>query len=229
VLTQIKKRVRNIFIAGLLVTLPVAFTFFILNFLFKNIDDALSPSFTAMLIRLGAPVPADFRLPGVGVVMTMMIIFLAGLLTANIFGEKLLLLGEKIVEKIPVVRGLYSGAKQVVTAVLDANVNVFRKVVLVEFPRREIYAIGLITADSKGEIQAKTGGDVVNVFVPTTPNPTSGFLIFVPREQTIPLAMTVEDAVKFVLSGGILVPPYPGRHEQPRVESAAGADSSGKA
>ncbi|MFQ5717698.1 MAG: DUF502 domain-containing protein, partial [Nitrospinales bacterium] len=112
-LAKLKRRMRNIFITGLLVTIPIAFTFFILNFLFNKLDSALSPSFTKVLIYWGVPVSENFRIPGVGVFMTVAIIFLVGLLATNIFGKKLVHLGEKIVEKIPVVRNIYTCTKQV--------------------------------------------------------------------------------------------------------------------
>ena len=208
-LTGIKRHIRNVFITGLLVTLPIAFTFFILNFLFENLDNALSPAFTKALIYIGIPIKTDFRIPGVGVAMTLFFIFLVGVFATNIFGKQLVSLGERIVEKIPVVRSVYAGTKQVLTTILDADIKAFSQVVLVEFPRKGTYALGLITSETKGEVQAKTEADVLNVFVPTTPNPTSGFLVFVPKEDVVKLSMSVEDGLKFVISGGLLVPPYP--------------------
>ena len=199
---------RNIFIAGLLVTIPIAFTFFILNFLFKKLDNGLSPYFTKLLIFLGASISESFRLPGVGVFMTVVIIFFVGLLTTNIFGKKLVQIGEKILTKIPIVRSIYTGTKQVVTTVLDADIETFKEVVLIEFPRTGLHALGFITCENKGEIQQKISTDVVNVFVPTTPNPTSGFLVFASRNQIIPLSMSIEEGLKFAISGGIVAPPF---------------------
>ncbi|MFQ5673939.1 MAG: DUF502 domain-containing protein [Nitrospinales bacterium] len=210
---KIKHRIRNVFIAGLLVTIPIAFTFFILNFLFKNLDRALSPAFTKMLIFFGVPIQESFRIPGVGVMMTLIIIFLVGVFTTNIFGKKLVHLGERILQKIPVVRSIYTGTKQVVSTIVDADIETFSKVVLVEFPRKELFAIGFITCENKGEVQARTEEDVVNVFVPTTPNPTSGFLVFASRDQIIELSMSIEEGVKYVVSGGIVSPPFPGGKE----------------
>jgi uncharacterized membrane protein len=188
--------------------MPLAFTFFILNFLFKKLDNALSPYFTKFLITFGTPVAENFRLPGVGVFMTAVIIFLVGLFTTNIFGKKLVQLGEKILARIPIVRSIYTGTKQVVTTILDADIETFNEVVLIEFPRKGLFALGFVTCENKGEIQHKIDDDVVNVFVPTTPNPTSGFLVFSPRNQIIPLSMSIEDGLKFAISGGIVSPPY---------------------
>lgn len=199
---------RNIFITGLLVTLPIAFTIFILNFLFKTLDNWLSPSITKLLILAGAPILEDFRVPGLGVAATVFIIFLVGVLTKNIFGAKLVQLGEMIVEKIPIVRNIYTGAKQVVTTIAHTDTNAFSRVVLVEFPRKGIHAMGFVTSETKGEVQALTEGDVVSVFVPTTPNPTSGFLVFLPQNDIIDLTMSVEDGIKLIISCGIVTPKF---------------------
>ena len=207
-MTGFKRRVRNIFITGLLVTLPIAFTIFILNFLFKTLDNWLSPSITKLLILAGAPILEDFRVPGLGVAATVFIIFLVGVLTKNIFGAKLVQLGEMIVEKIPIVRNIYTGAKQVVTTIAHTDTNAFSRVVLVEFPRKGIHAMGFVTSETKGEVQALTDGDVVSVFVPTTPNPTSGFLVFLPQNDIIDLTMSVEDGIKLIISCGIVTPKF---------------------
>ncbi len=199
---------RNIFITGLLVTLPIAFTIFILNFLFKTLDNWLSPSITKLLILAGAPILEDFRVPGLGVAATVFIIFLVGVLTKNIFGAKLVQLGEMIVEKIPIVRNIYTGAKQVVTTIAHTDTNAFNRVVLIEFPRKGIHAMGFVTSETKGEVQALTEGDVVSVFVPTTPNPTSGFLVFLPQNDIIDLTMSVEDGIKLIISCGIVTPKF---------------------
>ncbi|TDJ51660.1 MAG: DUF502 domain-containing protein [Nitrospina sp.] len=207
-MTGFKRRVRNIFITGLLVTLPIAFTIFILNFLFKTLDNWLSPSITKLLILAGAPILEDFRVPGLGVAATVFIIFLVGVLTKNIFGAKLVQLGEMIVEKIPIVRNIYTGAKQVVTTIAHTDTNAFSRVVLVEFPRKGIHAMGFVTSETKGEVQALIEGDVVSVFVPTTPNPTSGFLVFLPQNDIIDLTMSVEDGIKLIISCGIVTPKF---------------------
>lgn len=202
----IKRRMRNIFLAGVAVTLPIAFTLFILNFLFNALDKSVSPTFTKLLIQLGAPIPEGFRIPGLGVIMTILVIFLVGLFTTNIFGAKLVQLGEMIVEKIPIVRNIYTGVKQVVTTIASTETQAFQKVVLIEFPRKDVYAVGFVSSVSKGEIQQRTVNDVINVIIPTTPNPTSGFLVFVPKEDIIELDMSVEDGIKLIISCGIVSP-----------------------
>ena len=190
----------------MLITLPIALTWFILQFLLKNFD-ALSPVFTRMLIQFGAPIPEGFRIPFLGLVVTLLIVLAVGWLTTNFFGKKLFELGELMIEKIPFVRRIYKGSKQVVSSIAEADTSTFRKVVLIEFPRRGLLAIGFVTGESRGEVQRITRENMLNVFVPTMPNPTSGFLIFSPPEELTEVSMTIEEGIKYVVSGGIVTPP----------------------
>jgi uncharacterized membrane protein len=206
VIKKFQRRLRNVFITGLLITLPIALTWFILQFLLKNFD-ALSPVFTRMLIQLGAPIPEGFRIPFLGLVVTLLIVLAVGWLTTNFFGKKLFELGELLIEKIPFVRRIYKGSKQVVSSIAKADTSTFRKVVLIEFPRRGLLAIGFVTGESRGEVQRITRENMLNVFVPTMPNPTSGFLIFSPPEELTEVSMTIEEGIKYVVSGGIVTPP----------------------
>jgi uncharacterized membrane protein len=203
VFTKLNRRIRNVFITGLLITLPIALTYFILQFLFKNLD-ALSPVFTKVLIDFGAPIPEGYRIPALGLVITLLIVLVVGWFTTNFFGKRLILVGENIVEKIPFVRRIYKGSKQVVQSIAHADTRAFRKVVLIEFPRRGMLAIGFVTGEARGEVQENTCDDVLNVFVPTMPNPTSGFLVFAPPEELTEIDMSIEDGVKYVVSGGIV-------------------------
>ncbi|MFV1950736.1 MAG: DUF502 domain-containing protein [Nitrospinota bacterium] len=203
---KLKHRIRNIFIAGLLIILPVGITYLVLSLLFNNVDKLLYPILTKLLIFIDVPIRPGYRIPGLGFVATILIVFFAGLLTTNIFGRKLVKLGELILEKIPVVRSIYTGVKQVIDTIAHTNKKAFRQVVILEYPRKGLYSVGFITCDSKGEIQDATGDDMINIFVPTTPNPTSGYLIFASKKDIIPLSMTVEDGIKLVISGGIVTP-----------------------
>ena len=202
---KFQRRLRNVFITGLLITLPIALTWFILQFLLKNFD-ALSPVFTRMLIQLGAPIPEGFRIPFLGLMVTLLIVLAVGWLTTNFFGKKLFELGELMIEKIPFVRRIYKSSKQVVSSIAEADTSTFRKVVLIEFPRRGLLAIGFVTGESRGEVQRITRDNMLNVFVPTMPNPTSGFLIFSPPEELTEVSMTIEEGIKYVVSGGIVTP-----------------------
>ena len=190
----------------MLITLPIVLTWFILQFLFKNLD-AMSPVFTNVLIDLGAPFPEGYRIPFLGVLMTLLIILTVGWLTTSFFGKKIFQLGETLVEKIPFVRRIYTGSKQVVISIAQADTSAFRKVVLLEFPRRGLLAIGFVTGESRGEVQRLTQENMFNVFVPTMPNPTSGFLIFAPADELTEVSMTIEEGIKYVVSGGIVTPP----------------------
>ena len=190
----------------MLITLPIVLTWFILQFLFKNLD-ALSPVFTNVLIQLGAPFPEGYRIPFLGVLITLLIILTVGWLTTSFFGKKIFKLGETFVEKIPFVRRIYTGSKQVVISIAQADTSAFRKVVLLEFPRRGLLAIGFVTGESRGEVQRLTQENMFNVFVPTMPNPTSGFLIFAPSDELTEVSMSIEEGIKYVVSGGIVTPP----------------------
>jgi uncharacterized membrane protein len=206
VITRFQRRVRNVFITGLLITLPIALTWFILQFLLKNFD-ALSPVFTNILIQLGAPIPEGYRIPFLGLVVTLLIVLMVGWFTTNFFGKKLFKIGETVIGKIPFVRRIYTGTKQVVLSIAEADTTAFRKVVLLEFPRRGLLAIGFVTGETRGEVQQMTQENMLNVFVPTMPNPTSGFLIFSPPEELTEVSMTIEEGIKYVVSGGIVTPP----------------------
>ena len=201
-----QRRIRNVFITGLLITLPIALTWFILQFLLNNFD-ALSPVFTNILIQLGAPIPEGYRIPFLGLVVTLLIVLIVGWLTTNFFGKKVFQIGELLIEKIPFVRRIYKGSKQVVSSIAEADTSAFRKVVLIEFPRRGLLAIGFVTGESRGEVQELTRENMLNVFVPTMPNPTSGFLIFSPLEELTEVSMTIEEGIKYVVSGDLVTPP----------------------
>ena len=204
-LKNLNRRLRNIFLAGLLIALPISITIFILSFLFRSLD-TLSPVFTHWLILLGAPLPQGYQIPFLGVIMTFVIVFLVGAVTTNIFGKKILHLWEEIIEKIPFVRRIYKGTKQVVSSFATMDTTSFTKVILIEFPRKGAHAIGFITGKTRGEIKHFTSNKHLKIFVPTTPNPTSGFIIFAEPNEFIELDMTIEEGIKFVISGGIVSP-----------------------
>ena len=148
-----------------------------------------------------------FGIPGLGLLILLIAVTLIGALTAGLIGRWLLQTGERVLNRMPVVRSIYSAIKQIFETVLAQQSNAFREAVLVEYPRRGIWAIGFITGTTKGEVQNLTEEETVNIFLPTTPNPTSGFLLFVPKSDVVPLGMSVEEAVKMVISGGIVTPP----------------------
>ncbi|MBI5186707.1 MAG: DUF502 domain-containing protein [Nitrospinae bacterium] len=206
-ITKIKTKAKTIFLAGLLFIVPGGFTVFVLSFLFKSLDQLFTPVLEKLFISLGHSEYIGYHIPGLGFILALFSIFLVGLITKNFIGKRLVAVGEKIVEKIPFVNSLYNGAKQVIEAVASSQAGAFRKVVLLEFPRKGLYCLGLVTCENTGEIQERTGGNnIINVFIPTTPNPTSGYLLFVPEDELTYLDMSVEDGIKMIISGGILSP-----------------------
>jgi len=154
-------------------------------------------------------IPAKYvpEIPGLGFILAVILISAVGLLTRNFAGRKVVQLGEKMVDRIPLVRIIYSGVKQLLEAFFVQKTAAFRRVALLEYPRRGVYVIGFITGESRGEVQRKTDKNMINVFVPTTPNPTSGFYVLIPEDELVALDMTIEDAFKLIISGGIFTPP----------------------
>lgn len=193
---------RRWFFAGLLVSTPVFLTLYITWILITFID-----SYAVQLVpaRLN-PSIGDFQIPGVGIIFGVILIMLIGALTTGLIGTTLLRFGEALLNRLPVVRSVYGGTKQVVETIMSSRSDTFREVVLIEYPRKNIWVIGFITGATRGEVQNRSAENLVNVFVPTTPNPTSGFLLFYPREEMITLDMEVEEAVKMVVSAGIITP-----------------------
>ena len=205
-ITRIKARFKTTFLAGLLFITPVGFTLFVLTFLFKKLDTLFTPLLEKTLLYFVWTQYVGYHVPGLGFIVAVVLILLVGFLTTNIIGTRLVNFGERIVERIPVVRSLYAGAKQVIESVASSQTGAFRQVVLLEYPRKGLYCLGLITCENSGEVQRKTDQDVLNVFIPTTPNPTSGYLLFVPRDQLTYLDMSVEEGLKLIVSGGIVAP-----------------------
>jgi uncharacterized membrane protein len=205
-----KTRIRNIFFAGILITVPLGLSVFILRFLFTWIDNLFSPSITALLIKFGhIPLNPGYRIPGIGVGSTIVLIFLVGLFTRNIIGRNVVRLYEAVLIRIPIFKNIYVGAKQVIETIGSSSAKSFNKVVMLEYPRKDIYALAFITSESRGEAKRMVGKEMTNIFLPTTPNPTSGFFLLVPEKDIIELEMSVEDGIKMIISGGLVTPPDP--------------------
>jgi uncharacterized membrane protein len=196
---------RKYLIAGLLVWLPLGVTVLVVKLLVDIMDR------TVLLLPPGWRPDAlfGFHIPGVGLLLSLLIISLTGITVANLLGRRMVTVWEGLLARIPLVRTIYSAVKQVVETVFSANGKSFRKVVLVEYPRRGMWCLALQTAENLGEVQAKTGAEVVAVFLPTTPNPTSGFVILVPRKDVVELDMNVDDGLKLIISMGVVVPAWP--------------------
>ena len=197
-------RLRNYFLAGLLVTAPIGLTIYIVWMVVAFVDNRVTP---LIPVRYSPETYLPVNIPGLGLLVVFVVITLIGALTAGFFGRFILRIGERVLARMPVVRSIYSALKQIFEAVLTRSSSAFSKVVLIEYPRRGIWVIGFITGSTEGEIQNLTKDSLINVFLPTTPNPTSGFLLFVPSEDVCELSMTVEEGIKMVVSGGIVTPP----------------------
>jgi len=204
---------RRYLMAGLLVWVPLGVTLLIVTFLVDLMDQTLRllPESIQPENLLG------FRIPGLGAVLTAVIVFVTGMIVTNLFGMQLFSIGERILQRIPLVRSIYASVKQVTESMFSSGKS-FRKVVLVEYPRKGMWSLAFQTGTGAEEVRDKTGRDVTNVFIPTTPNPTSGFFLMVPREDVIELDMSVDDGLKMLLSVGVVVPePKKDRVTDPRV------------
>ena len=203
---------RRWFFTGLLVTAPILLTVYITWLIIDIIDgymESLLPS------HLNPQNYVSFPLPGFGIIVGAVLIILIGALATGLVGRSLVRLGESMVSRLPVVRSVYGATKQIMETVMASQSNAFREVVLIEYPRRDIWAVGFVTGTTRGEVQNISQEQLVNVFVPTTPNPTSGFLLFVPRAEIVSLDMGVEEAVKMVVSAGIVTPDDPRASRKP--------------
>jgi uncharacterized membrane protein len=199
-------RLRNYFLAGVLVTAPISITVYFAWAVITWIDEKVEGLLPAAY-NPNTYLPVD--IPGVGLIMLIVGLTLIGFLTANFLGRVIVRTGERVVARMPVVRSIYAAVKQIFETVLNSSSSSFSEVVLVEFPRRDMWTLGLVIGETHGEIQDKTADRMFNVYLPTTPNPTSGYLVFLPRSEMIHLDMSVEDCLKMIISGGIVTPPNP--------------------
>ena len=187
------RKLRTQFLAGVLVTIPLGATILILVWLFTTIDNILQPTIRGIL---------GYRVPGVGFVITIVLIYLVGVIASNVFGKRLIQYGESLVSRIPLVRPLYRGIKQLMDSFSTPGKSRFMQAVLVEFPRKGIWTMGFITNESS----AQSGEKRLNVFIPTSPNPTSGFLQIVGEDEIIRTDISVENALKMIVSAGRVSP-----------------------
>ena len=194
---------RSNFLAGLFVVLPLIITFYIIKFTVTMVDGAATSLFPA---RYAPSNYVPYNIPGAELILGAVLLFIIGLLVRNFVGAKMLKWGEDLVMSIPGVRAVYGAVKQIIDTVSVSNSSSFREVVLIEYPRKGLWAVAFVTGETKGEVQRTKKDELVNIFLPTTPNPTSGFLLFVSRSDLQPLHMTVEQGIKLVISAGIITP-----------------------
>lgn len=202
-------RLRAYFLAGILVTAPLAITIALASWLIEFVDSRIVPLIPLRYnpdVYLKEYLGYEIGIPGLGLVVLIVFITLVGAMTAGFLGRILIRFSENMLNRMPVIRSIYGASKQILETVLKNQSSAFRQAVLVEYPRRGIWAIAFITGRTEGEVQNLIADDLINIFLPTTPNPTSGFLLFVPKEDMILLDMSVEEAIKMVISGGIVTP-----------------------
>ena len=195
------KRLRNYFISGLLFWIPLALSILVIKFFLEVVNNFVPERFLPeALLNL------DTSIPGSGILLVLVVILLTGALVTNILGRKLLALWERALNKIPGFRNIYNVLKKVSTTVLNTSSDSFRKAFLVQYPSKGIWVIAFQSGDYKGEAESLIGEEILNLFVPTTPNPTSGFFIMVSKKDVLELNMSVEEAFKLVISAGVVTP-----------------------
>ena len=193
---------KKYFITGLLVLVPLFITLWVLSTLIQTMDQSL-----LLLPEAWQPKKLfGFNVPGLGALLTLLIIFVTGLVATNIFGQQLIVLWESFLNKVPFVKTIYSSVKQVSDTLFSNSGNAFRKAVLVQYPRHGSWTIAFITGIPGGDVVNHLQGDYISVYVPTTPNPTSGFFLMMPKEEVIELDMSVDEALKYIISMGTVTP-----------------------
>ncbi|MEM6638691.1 MAG: DUF502 domain-containing protein [Pseudomonadota bacterium] len=215
------KWLRRYLVSGLLVWVPLAVTIFVVRVLVDLMDKSL------VLIppRYRPENLLGFDIPGLGVVMTFLVLLISGLLVANFFGREIFKGWERLLSRIPLIRTVYSAVKQVAETLLSDSGQSFKKVMLAQYPRKGVYSLCFQTARNLGEISERVEEDLTCVFVPTTPNPTSGFIIMVPSDELIELDMEVDAALKMIVSLGVVVPPWGPAELPPEVVAKVKASS----
>ena len=191
-MNSITQNFRSKLFAGLATLLPLYFTFIVVKFLFISLEETSGP----LLKKLG------FNIPGLGIILTIILIYILGLLVTNFLGKKIFELGEKVVKKVPVVNIIYSTLKQITDTFTKGSKDTFKGAIYIQYPRRGLWTMAFIS----GESISKQGIAYYHVFVPTTPNPTSGFFLLVPQSDSVKTGMSVEDGLKTIISGGLLAP-----------------------
>lgn len=203
---SLAKKLRSYFFTGLLVLVPLGLTYSIIKLLFLAIDDILSDTVSKFILEKFGFEIGQRQIPGIGFVTLILIIFATGLIARNYLGKKVVDFGDQIVERIPLINRVYSAMKQISQAFFSTRSEVIKKPVLFEFPRKGMYSIGFYTQDVQGPLKKSAKQDLAAIFMPTTPNPTTGFLIFLPKSELIEIDLSIEEALKLVISGGIISP-----------------------
>ena len=203
---MIKGTIKKNIIAGLLVTVPVSLTYIVLKFVITRIDALVVPVVSKIIGEKAMENFNGYFVPGMGFLILLFFIFIIGLLATNFFGKKLFSFGELVLRKIPIVRVIYITIKKVVDTVSQSNESTFEKMALITYPRAPLKTLGIIVCDTPDAVSRNIEEPSVNVFVPTSPNPTTGFVIAVPIKDVDFLKMTVEEGLKMIISFGVVAP-----------------------
>ncbi len=206
---MIKKAIKKNLIAGLLVTIPVGLTYMILSFVITRADRAMEPVIKGIFGPQGLQLTEEANIPGMGFLLLTLFVIGVGLFGTNFIGKKIVVMGENFLHKIPVVRVIYTSIKKVVDTISLADTASFQKMVLITYPREPLKTLGIVCCDTPDDIEDVSGGKMLNVFVPTSPNPTTGFLFMVPEKDATPLKMSVEEGLKMIISFGMTNPDSP--------------------
>lgn len=193
---------KRYFITGLLIWVPLGLTAWVLKFLIGTMDQSL----LLLPESLQPEKLLGMNIPGIGTVLTLLVVFITGLLTANIIGQKLVSFWEGVLWRIPVVKSIYWGIKQVSDTIFSSQGEAFRKALLVQYPRKGAWTIAFMTGQPGGDVVNHLEGEYISVYVPTTPNPTSGFFLMMPKSDVIELDMSVDEALKYIISMGVVAP-----------------------
>ena len=194
------KSLRSYLLAGLVVWLPILITIGVLRFIVDLLDNTL-----ALIPKNYQPEHLlGINIPGFGVLLSLILLVGTGMFATNFFGQRLVSWGESILSRIPLVRSIYNAVKQVINTVLSSNGDAFRKVLLIEYPRKGLWSLAFQTGTATQEINTHTNEEMISLFIPTTPNPTSGFLMMIPKKEAIELDMSIEEALKFIISLGVM-------------------------
>ena len=197
------RRMKKYFITGLLIWVPLAITAWVLSLIVGTMDQSL----LLLPVSIRPETLLGFYVPGVGAILTLLVVFLTGLVTANIIGQRLVRFWEGVLSSIPVVKSVYYSVKQVSDTLFSSTGEAFRKALLVQYPRSGCWTIAFLTGQPGGDVSLHLRGEYVSVYLPTTPNPTSGFFLMLPRADVIELDMSVDEALKYIISMGVVAPP----------------------
>lgn len=197
---------RERFVAGMLIALPIVATFIILEFLINLIDSRVVPLLPP---ALRPETYLDYAVPGFGLIILLLFLTLLGAVATNFLGHYFVSLTDRILTRVPVVRSVYSVFKQIRDVFQNNSAGQYKEVVMIQYPKEGTWAIGFVAGAAKGEMRHRLGDEFIGVFVPTTPNPTSGFLLYVRASEVVKLDMTVEEGAKVIFSGGLVIPDFP--------------------